>query len=137
MVAGESRRQRLSPTDASKVAIASLMYPPQLAWLPYNGRPPYPGYINNWDKITWINEQIEGINLAYNARFPPKFHTYGIRTYQRKNKDKYGHVTVQAIKTHRWEHWQGTDRARMLHLTHDRRFKMGIALNNYFFHSAP
>ena len=137
MIMEETRERNLSPREANSVAIASLAYPPQLAWLPDNGPLPYSGYYNNWDKITWLNEQIARLNTAYLARFPPKFHTYGIRTATRTWRDKFGQISTRVTKSHRWEHWQGTDPASMLHLTYERRFKMGIALNNYFLHSQP
>ena len=137
MIMGEAREQNLSPRRANSVAIASLMYPPQLAWLPDNGPTPYSGYVNNWEKITWLYEQIERLNSAYLARYPPKFHTYGIRTTTRNWKDKFSQISTRVTKSHRWEHWQGKDPATMFHLTHESRFKMGTALNKVFLHSRP
>ena len=54
------------------------------------------------------------------------FHTYGVRKTTRQYQDQY--VTM----SHRWEHWREDHPARMLHMKDHRRFKMGIALNNYF-----
>ena len=46
--------------------------------------------------------------------------------------DSSGQQQKQHIRSHRWEHWQETLRRDKVTLRLDRRFKMGIALNNYF-----
>ena len=114
------------------VAIATFMYPPQIAWFPDNGPVPYPGYKNQKEKIDWLNLGIHQENFRNNARAYPGFHTYGVRTATRSYRDEYGQVHQRVTKTHRWEHWRESDPARMLHLRNDRRFKMGTAVNNYF-----
>merc|ERR1711963_606112 len=43
-------------------AIASMLYPPQLAWFPDNGPPPSPNYVNKKNKIDWINNEIDHVN---------------------------------------------------------------------------
>ena len=55
------------------------------------------------------------------------FHTYGVVKY-----DQYGQQYQTLVKSHRWEHWREQNRASMLHLRNDRRFKMGSAVINYF-----
>ena len=62
------------------------------------------------------------------------FHTYGVRKATRQVKDDYGRQVVDqyVTRSHRWEHWREDHPARMLHMKDHRRFKMGIALNNYF-----
>ena len=84
------------------------------------------------EKIDWLNLGIHQENFRNNARAYPGFHTYGVRTATRSYTDEYGQVHQRKIKAHRWEHWRESDPARMLHLRNDRRFKMGIAVNNYF-----
>ena len=132
MIKGKDREQQKSRQESNSVAIVSLVYPPLLAWLPDDGPHPNANFRNNTEKIDWLNREIARLNEAYYAMNPPKFHTYGVRMYTKKCVDRFGHVSLFTVKGHRWEHWQGSDRARMLHLTHEKRFKMGIALNNYF-----
>ena len=121
----------LHPEQPNTVAIATLMYPPQLAWFPDNGQEP-PQYENRMEKIKWLNEAIKLLNIANGSPFFPNFHTYGVRTATRRHRDVYGQEHHRHIKAHRWEHWLQTDPARMLHLTNDRRYKMGKAINTYF-----
>ena len=128
-----------SPTPEGKntfVAV-TLLYPPQLAWLPDNGPFPTENYVNNKEKIDWINQEIRNLNAANNIKFPPCFHTYGVRTKTRKRVDQYGQVTMRTIKSHRWEHWLESEPENMMHLTAERRFKLGEALNNYFRFNNP
>ena len=117
------------------VAISTLMYPPQLAWYPDNGPVPYAGYVNQMEKIHWLNESINLENRRNNVPNFPGFHTYGVRTATRRYYDQYGQEHHRVIKGHRWEHWRENDPARMLHLRNDRRVKMGIALNNYLIYN--
>ena len=130
MIRGKDREQQKSRQDSNSVAIASFMYPPALAWLPDDGPHPNMNFRNNAEKIDWLNRQIALLNEAYYAVNPPKFHTYGVRMYTKRGVDRYGQITMTAVKGHRWEHWQGDEHTRMLHLSHEKRFKMGIALNN-------
>ena len=118
--------------DQNTFAIATLMYPPQLAWFPDNGDFPYPGYLNQKEKIDWLNQEIHELNVANQVPLYPGFHTYGVRKDTRRRVDIYGQLHQRVLKYHRWEHWRESDRGRMLHLRNDRRFKMGQALVNYF-----
>ena len=119
------------PTAHNTVAVASLMYPPQLAWYPDNGRQP-PNYLNQMEKIDWLNQEIHEVNVENRVPEYPRFHTFGVRKATRKSVDRFGHVTFTSVKSHRWEHWRETDPTRMLHLSNVRRFKMGGAVNKYF-----
>ena len=125
------------PGGRNTFAAATLYYPPQLAWMPDNGPFPYDGYTNNREKIDWLNQEIKRLNAANQVRFPPCFHTFGVRTCTRKRVDRYGHVSMRVSKSHRWEHWREQDPQNMLHLNTERRFKMGQALNNYFRFNVP
>ena len=119
------------PNTPNTVAIASLMYPPQLAWFNDNGPEPA-NYVNEKEKIDWLNAQIHELNIQNSSPYYPRFHTYGVRTSTRVSKDRYGKQQKYHVKYHRWEHWREEDRVTMLHLRNDRRFKMGKAVNNYF-----
>ena len=123
--------KEMHPNIPNTVAVASLLYPPQLTWYPDNGQPPA-NHVNRMEKLVWINQAIHELNLANNVPDYPRFHTYGIRTATRRSKDVYGQEHHRHTKTHRWEHWRELDPTRMLHLRDDRRFKMGTAANKYF-----
>ena len=49
--------QKNHPDTPNTVAIATFMYPPQLAWLYDNGPEP-PNYVNEKEKIDWLNAQL-------------------------------------------------------------------------------
>ena len=119
------------PDIPNTVAIATMMYPPQLAWLYDNGPEPA-NYVNEKEKIDWLNTKIHELNIENSCPSYPRFHTYGVRTSTRSTTDMYGNVNVYSVKTHRWEHWREKEKSNMLHLRNDRRFKMGKAVNNYF-----
>ena len=121
-----------SGLDKNTIAIATLMYPPQLAWFSHNGRIPYPEYVNQKEKIDWINQEIKILNVRNDAFVYPGFHTYGVRKLTRNHFDRNGKLHEIPAKSHRWEHWREAEPGRMLHLRNDRRFKMGTALTNYF-----
>ena len=125
-------RNSIQGLDSNTVTVSSLLYPPQLAWLPDNGPLPYTGYVNNKEKIDWINDEIKSLNERNGISFPLRFHTYGIRTKTVKSVDRYGQITMRHVKSHRWEQWREDEPRNMLHLSTERRFKMGKALNNYF-----
>ena len=126
-----------SPRGQNTFTVGSLFYPPQVAWLADNGPYPSENYVDNKEKIDWINQEIKKLNTANNIRFPPCFHTYGVRTQTRKRIDRYGQITMRSVKSHRWELWLETEPENMLHLTIEKRFKMGQALNNYFKYNVP
>ena len=123
---------RHNPDNPNTVAVATLMYPPQLAWFPDNGPYPTPDYVNQREKIDWLNNQIQLRNTENGVPIGVGFHTYGVRKATRQYKDQYGQVHQYVTRSHRWEHWREDHPARMLHMKDHRRFKMGIALNNYF-----
>ena len=123
---------RSHPDSSNSVAIASLMYPPQIAWFPDNGAFPQSNYDNQIHKIDWLNQKIHLLNMENRVPLYPRFHTYGVRTATRYRTDEFGELHQYVTKSHRWEHWREADRGNMLHLTDVRRFKMGQAINNYF-----
>ena len=125
----------LHPDKPNTVAISTLMYPPQLAWFPDNGQVPYHGYVNQKEKLEWLNNEIHNLNMDNNVGNYVGLHTYGVRKDTKKSFDRYGQVVITHTKRHRWEHWRETDQGNMLHLRDDRRVKMGTALNNYFIHN--
>ena len=90
---------------------------------------PFPinGYVNQKEKIDWINGEIARLNRTNGAVNPPGIHTYGIRTDTFPIVNRYGRTTLYRSKRHRWESWVGQDRAEMLHLRPDKVFKIGTA----------
>ena len=124
---------KLAPHSKSTVAIASLMYPPKLAWFRDNGPEPY-NYKNRKEKINWLNGKIDTINRANSVPIYPGFHTYGIRVETITTTSITGEEEKQHIRAHRWGHWLEGPRREKVSLQHSRRFKLGKALNNYFLH---
>ena len=124
---------KLAPHSRSTVAIASLMYPPKLAWFSDNGPEPY-NYRNQKEKINWLNRKIDQLNRDNSVPIYPGFHTYGIRVDTLTTTDSNGEEVKTRRKVHRWGHWSEGPRREKVTLQPDRRFIMGKALNNYFLH---
>ena len=127
MIIGEGHRKA-----PHSVAVASLMYPPKLAWMRDDGALPNDHYVNQRYKIDCLNSEIARMNQANGATNPPKIHTYGIRTSTMPFVNQFGRTTLVRTKSHRWDHWIGQDRAEMLYLCPKQVFKIGTAINNYF-----
>ena len=127
----------LHPDKPNTVAIASLMYPPQIAWFPDNDAFLRPNYDNQLEKIAWLNQKIHLLNMDNGVPLYPRFHTYGVRTATRFEEDELGNLHSYVTKSHRWEHWRNGNRGDMLELKDARRFKMGTAINNYFRINTP
>ena len=119
---------KLAPNTKSTVAIASMMYPPKLAWFHGNGPEPY-RYENSKEKINWLNSKIDQLNLRNSITIYPGFHTYGVRVETITTTDAHGVEVKQHKRSHRWA--EGPRREKLTP-NHERRFKMGKALNNYF-----
>ena len=122
---------KLAPHSKSTVAIASLMYPPKLAWFQDNGPEPY-NYRNQKEKINWLNRKIDELNISNSVPTYPGFHTYGIRVDTVTTTDSYGEEVKTHRRAHRWGHWLEGPRREKMSLQHNRRFVLGKALNNYF-----
>ena len=119
------------PEKKNSFAVASLLYPPCLAWFADNGRRPG-NFQNRLGKIDWLNKHIHELNISNSVADYPRFHTYGVRTTNRKKVDMYGEEYRDHIKSHRWEHWDEKSRVEKLNLVAERKFKMGTALSKYF-----
>ena len=119
------------PGVTNSFAVASLLYPPRLSWFPDNGATPYHLH-NNLEKISWLNREIQNLNLSNSVPEYPRFHTYGVRTDTIREYDEYGYLYQTHRKTHRWEHWLGQVKTDKLRLKPERIFKMATAINNYF-----
>ena len=120
-----------NPNTPNTVAVASLMYPPKLSWFSDNGPEPY-GYQNQISKIDYINHKIHKLNIDNNAIYYPGFHSYGTRKDSSTYLDSAGQEQKHHYRSHRWEHWEEARRRDKVTLRQDRKFKMGMALNNYF-----
>ena len=120
-----------NPDTPNTVAIASLLYPPKLSWFSRDGPKPF-GYHNQIEKIDWLNHKIHDLNLKNNRPIYLGLHSYGTRKLTRSYTDSLGQEQSEHIRCHRWEHWEEPTRRNKFHLRNDRRFKVGLALNNYF-----
>ena len=125
-----------NPGIVNTYAVASLMYPPALAWFPDNGVMPY-DFQDNLEKISWLNSQIQLLNVTNSASDFPRFHTYGVRTDNSSRMDVYGYEHQSHTKSHRWGHWEEGIKTRKMNLKPARKFKMGTAINNYFALNTP
>ena len=119
------------PETKNTVAISSLMYPPKIAWFRDDGPEPY-NYHNQKEKIHWLNYKIDQLNHTNSVPKYPGFHTYGVRKDTTSIVNTYGQEDRLKTKDHRWGHWVETARREKMPLRVERRFKMGLALNNYF-----
>jgi hypothetical protein len=120
-----------NPDTPNTVAIASLLYPPKLSWFSRDGPKPF-GYHNQIEKIDWLNHKIHDLNLKNNRPIYLGLHSYGTRKLTRSYTDSLGQEQSEHIRCHRWEHWEEPTRRNKFHPRNDRRFKVGLALNNYF-----
>ena len=128
----EFARTVLGPNKDSKntFAVATMMYPPKLCWFRHDGPEPR-GYTNHKEKVDWINNRIDALNLDNSVTKYPGLHTYGTRTESVKYTDRSGRKVLHT-KAHRWEHWEEGPRRDKYTLRVDRKFKMAKAINNYF-----
>lgn len=114
------------------MTIGTFLYPPQLSWFENNGPKPE-NYRNQKDKIDWINGKIDAINLENGMGYYVGVHKHGVRVVNKKIVNEYGQVQQQIhFKRHRWEHWREKTKTNMLHLTNERRYVLGRAINDYF-----
>ena len=113
------------------VTIGPFLYPPQLAWFQDNGPEP-PHYTNQKEKLDWLNAKIADLNIENGMGKYVGTHKFGMRVVTRKSKDRYGQIQHRHIRKHRWDHWREKEKQNMLHLTNERRFKLGKAVNDYF-----
>ena len=116
-------------------SIATMMYPPQLAWFPDDGECPYPRNQNRLHTIDWINDQINVINRRNGITEYLGAHTYGVRYAKKKWVDKFGQRRSCPVKVHRWNRWREQVKANQLHLSNEERFRLGHACNNYFIYN--
>ena len=100
--AGSNLHQNIHNT----VAIATFMYPPGLACFANNGPYPYRGYVNQKEKIDWLNREVKWMNARNNIPNYVGFHTYGVRKATRKYTNMYGQQHQRVVRSHRWEHWR-------------------------------
>ena len=131
---GEYVRELTNEDEScNTVTVGTLLYPPQLAWFADDGPEPL-NYRNQKDKINWINVKIDSLNIEHGREHYVGVHKYGIRVTTKKWLDCDGRQCERHIKKHRWEQWRELDKRNMLHLTNERRFVLGRAVNEYFIH---
>ena len=89
--------------------------------------------MNHKEKIDWINGNIDQMNIDHGMPYYLGIHKQGTRVSISKIKDVNGHVIhTRHVKTHRWVQWREKEKTRMLHLSNERRFVLGRAVNEYF-----
>ena len=120
------------PEAKNTLAVSALLYPPQLCWFEDDGPVPYTGYKNQLEKVDWINTEIDSNNKDAGIDFAPDLNTFGIRTANRKIRDRFGNITIKHTTSHRWGEWREKERGDMLHLSDKRRVAMGKHISSYF-----
>ena len=66
------------PEHHNTCTIDTLYYPPQLCWLPSEGKPP-PGFRNNLSAMQYLNHEIERLNNESRLK-SPNFTVFGLRS---------------------------------------------------------
>lgn len=134
------------PEKPNTFCVATLLYPSKLCWLEGDGPLPSDGYDNQLGRMTELNDQIINFNnqklhdqsLFYETHgrvinhdtvsYAPGFHTYGTRKLKKMIQGKR-----VPIREHRWDWWRKSeDRSNKLHLTDEKRCKMGASVGSYF-----
>ena len=120
------------PEAKNTLAVSALLYPPQLCWFENDGPVPYTGYKNQLEKVDWINTEIDTTNKDAGIDFAPDLNTFGVRTANRKIRDRFGNITIKHTTSHRWGEWREEERGDMLHLSDKRRVAVGKHISSYF-----
>ena len=120
------------PEVNNTFAVSALLYPPQLCWFEDNGPLPYPDYKKNLEKIDWLNNEIAIDNKTAGIEFAPDLNTFGVRTCNRKIRDRFGNITTRHTTSHRWGEWREEEKGNMMHLNDKRRVAMGKHIGSYF-----
>ena len=79
-----------------------------------------------------MNDKIDMMNIENGRGKYVGIHKFGMRVATQKSTDLYGQEHHRHVRKHRWEHWREQVPRNMLHLTNERRFKLGKAINEYF-----
>ena len=117
--------------SSNTVTVGTLLYPPQLAWFRDDGPEPH-NYVNQIEKINWLNGKIDRLNIENGRGHYMGVHKHGVRVTTARWLDQFGMQHEKHVKKHRWEHWRESNKRNMLHLTNERRFVLGRAVNEYF-----
>ena len=93
------------------VTVGTFLYPPQLAWFRDDGPEPV-HYVNQIEKIDWINAKVDSMNIEHVMANYPGIHKHGTRVTTKRYTDNHGKVVTIHLKKHRWEQWRETDRKK-------------------------
>ena len=109
--------------------VCKMLKPPKLAWLPGNGKPPTPHYVNYLDKIENMNDIIQKINLYNGHTNVIGFGSEGIRSS--RSKDASG----KKMKMHIFSSWREhrSGREKCLHIADKGRVSMLKRLLRYIY----
>ena len=126
----------------SSLWVATLIFPPKIAWFKGDGPCPYPPNRNKLETIMALNGRITLFNhmLCRTGRQPPitedktripttpQLHQVGIETSIRHE----GSIR-RLVTHHNWKCWRPTkEPADTMHLTDSERAKIGRAINEYY-----
>lgn len=111
-------------------AIGTLYYPPQLCWFPGQGNCPT-DFSDHLQSMQYLNHEIERLNQESGLK-SPNFPVFGVRGAGKHTLDRNGNWVWRDTTHHRYEHWRETEYRDMLHLTDEKRMKMGRWVGKYF-----
>ena len=121
---------KFHPEQHNTCTIGTLYYPPQLCWLPSEGKPP-PGFRNNLSAMQYLNHEIERLN--YESRLKsPNFTVFGLRGGGKYTMDVHGSWAWKDLTHYRFGDWREQERCNMLHLNDSTRMKMGRWVGKFF-----
>ena len=121
---------KFHPELHNTCTIGTLYYPPQLCWLPSEGKPP-PDFRNRIDDMIYLNHEIERLNQESKLK-SPNFTVFGLRGGGKYVMDEHGSWAWRDLTHYRFGDWREKERTNMLHLNDTMRMKMGRWVGKYF-----
>ena len=121
---------KFHPELHNTCTIGTLYYPPQLCWLPTEGKPPT-GFRNTLSDMQYLNYEIERLNQESRLK-SPNFTVFGLRGGVKYVMDKHGSWSWRDQTHYRFGDWREQERCNMLHLKDSMRMKMGRWVEKFF-----
>ena len=121
---------KFHPELHNTCTIGTLYYPPQLCWLPSEGKPP-PDFRNRLSDMMYLNHEIERLNQESRLK-SPNFTVFGLRGGGMYVMDEHGSWSWKDLTHYRFGDWREKERTNMLHLNDSMRMKMGRWVGKFF-----
>ena len=124
--------RRCHPEISNTFAIATIPSPPSLCHLPDEGPLPNPDFVDHYEMMKWLNDEIRKLNRDTQQLGVPTFHNFGIRVDNKEVYDCFGNMTLQKTTKFRRGDWKGVTFEEKFHLSDKLRMKMGRHILKYF-----